>query len=97
MKEEYKVVELGDGSKWFVASEITYNDEVYQYMVGLSDNEEEFLDKYQVVKTYTDNNEEYFELVNDNDVLKLVIPLLMPEAKEYIENPSRIEELIAEN
>jgi len=97
MNEEYKVVELGDGSKWFVASEITYNDEVYQYMVGLSDNEEDFLDKYQVVKTYEDNGEEYFELIQDNDILKVVVPLLMPGAKEYIEDPSKIEELITEN
>lgn len=97
MNEEYKVVELGNNTKWFVASEIVYNNETYQYMVEINDSEDEFLDNYQVVKTYINNGEEYFELITNQDLLKEIVPLLMPEAKEYIEHPEKLQELINEN
>lgn len=92
--EGYKVVKLADGTKWFVTSEVIYQNGRYQYMIGLSDNEEEFLEKAQVMRVYHYQNQEYFDLVKDQELLKVLVPMLMPEVKEYIDNPDKLKELM---
>lgn len=92
-KEEYKVVEFEDDTKWFIASEITYNDEKYQYLASVNDKEDEFTDEYKVMKISTEGDDTYYDLVEDAETLKIVVPLLMPEAKEYIDNPDKLQEL----
>ena len=47
-----------------------------------------------VMRVYHYQNQEYFDLVKDQDLLKVLVPMLMPEAKDYIDNPDKLKELM---
>ncbi len=93
--EEFKVVELADGTKWFVLSEIVYDKGLYRYVVGVENDD--LTDKFQVLRVYFSEGEEYFQTVKDQEILKQVIPLLMPDTKDYIDNPDKLKELMEQN
>ena len=87
------VVEFGENDKWFVLAEKVIDGSKYSYLVRVNQNEDDFIDEYQVVKSYFDGNDEYMDVVN-GDELRTVVPLLIPEAKEYIEHPEKLKELL---
>ena len=91
--ENYEIIELDDG-KWFVIAETTYDNILYDYVVGVNDNEDEFLDEYRVMKVEEYNDELYFDTVTDKELLNKIMPLLMPEAKQFMENPEKLKELL---
>ena len=97
MEKEYKVVRLADGTKWFIVSEITYNGALYKYGIAVNDAEDDFQDQYQVMRVYESDNKKFIDIVKDQALLREIVPLLVPDAKEYIENPEKLEELIKEN
>lgn len=88
----HTVVEFGENDKWFVLAEKVVNGFKYSYLVRVNQTEDDFIDEYQVVKSYFNNNDEYMDVVN-GDELKEVMPLLIPEAKEYIENPEMLKQI----
>ena len=87
------VVTFTDGSKWAVVAEANYDGDVYNYLVGVNEAEDDFLDKYKVVKIVLENSKKYMDDVKDKDILKKVSPLLMPEVKKYIDNPELLADL----
>ena len=89
----YTTVEFDDNDKWFVIAEKVIDGSKYSYMIRLNQSEDDFIDEYQVVKSYFDGNEEYMDLVN-GDELRKVVPILVDDAKELIKNPERIKELL---
>lgn len=86
------VITLGT-DKWLVVAEAVYNAETYDYLVKVNQDEDEILDDKKVVKVIMDNGEKYMDEVTDGDILKNVVPLLVPEAKKYIANPELLSEL----
>ena len=90
----YTVVEFDENDKWFVLAERIINGSKYSYLVRVNQNEDDFIDEYQVVKSYFDGNDEYMDVVN-GDELKKVIPVLIPEAKEYIEHPEKLKQILS--
>lgn len=94
MKEEdYKLVTLVDDTKWLVVAQTVYDEAEYQYFVGVNENEDEILEEYKVMRVYHKDNQNYYDEVKDADILKIVVPLLIPEAAEYIKNPDKLKEL----
>ena len=91
--EEYKVAELADGTKWFVLAEKVYNKGLYRYVVELNKAEDDFTDHFEVMRVYFNEDKQYSKIEKDQNILKEVIPLLIPEAKEYIEKPEKLSEL----
>ena len=89
----YTTVEFDDNDKWFVIAEKVIDGSKYSYMIRLNQSEDDFIDEYQVVKSYFDGNDEYMDLVN-GDELRKVVPILVYDAKELIKNPERIKELL---
>lgn len=89
----HTVVEFDENDKWFVLAEKVIDGSKYSYLVRVNQNEDDFIDEYQVVKSYFSNGDEYMDVVN-GDELRKVIPLLVPEAKEYIEHPEKLKELL---
>ncbi len=89
----YTTVEFDDNDKWFVIAEKVIDGSKYSYMIRLNQSEDDFIDEYQVVKSYFDGNDEYMDLVN-GDELRKVVPILVDDAKELIKNPERIKELL---
>ena len=83
------VVTFTDGSKWAVVAEANYDGDVYNYLVGVNEAEDDFLDKYKVLE----NGKKYMDDVKDKDILKKVSPLLIPEVKKYIDNPELLADL----
>ena len=86
------VITLGT-DKWLVVAETVYNDETYDYLVKVNQDENEILDDKKVMKVIMDNGEKYMDEVTDREVLKKIVPLLVPEAKKYITNPELLSEL----
>lgn len=93
-KKEYKVVKLSDGKKWLVIAENKYMDDTYQYLVGVNENEDDLLDEYEVVKVVMEGDRKYLDVVKDQELLKVVIPILMPDTKKYMDKPEKLKELI---
>ena len=93
MEKEYQVVTLADGTKWFVLSEETYDGGLYRYVVEL-DDEDERTDTFKVMRVYNQDGQEFFGFIEDQELLKQIIPLLVPGSKEYIENPEKVNELM---
>ena len=91
----HTVVEFDENDKWFVLAEKMIDGSKYSYLVRVNQNEDDFIDEYQVVKSYFDGNDEYMDVVN-GDELRTVVPLLIPEAKEYIEHPEKLKELLSD-
>ena len=89
----YTTVEFDDNDKWFVIAEKVIDGSKYSYMIRLNQSEDDFIDEYQVVRSYFDGNDEYMDLVN-GDELRKVVPILVDDAKELIKNPERIKELL---
>ena len=91
----HRVVEYDENDKWFVVAEKMIDGSKYSYLVRVNQNEDDFIDEYQVVKSYFSNGDEYMDVVN-GDELRKVVPLLIPEAKEYIEHPEKLKELLSD-
>ena len=89
----HTVVEFDENDKWFVLAEKMIDGSKYSYLVRVNQNEDDFIDEYQVVKSYFSNGDEYMDVVN-GDELRKVVPLLIPEAKEYIQHPEKLKELL---
>ena len=89
----HTVVEFDENDKWFVLAEKMIDGSKYSYLVRVNQREDDFIDEYQVVKSYFSNGDEYMDVVN-GDELRKVVPLLIPEAKEYIEHPEKLKELL---
>ena len=86
------VITLGS-DKWLVVAEAVYNAETYDYLVKDNQDADDILDDKKVVKVIIDKCEKYMDEVTDGDILKNVVPLLVPEAKKYITNPELLSEL----
>lgn len=91
----HTIVEFDENDKWFVLAEKMIDGSKYSYLVRVNRNEDDFIDEYQVVKSYFSNGDEYMDVVN-GDELRKVVPLLIPEAKEYIEHPEKLKELLSD-
>lgn len=95
--EEYKVAALADGTKWFVLAEAVYNKGLYRYVVQLNETEDDFTDHFEVMRVYFNADKQFSKIEKDQAILKEVVPLLVPEAKEYIDNPEKLKELVNVN
>lgn len=89
----YTVVVFDENDKWFVMAEKVIDGNKYSYMIRVTNDENDFIDEYQVVRSYFDGNDEYMDVVN-GDELKKILPVLVPEAKELIEHPEKLKELL---
>ena len=92
----YTVIEFDDNDKWFVIAEKVIDGSKYSYMIRVNQNEDDFIDEYQVVKSYFNGNDEYMDVVN-GDELKRIMAILVPEAKELIEHLEKLKELLGLN
>lgn len=92
----YTVVQFNDDDKWFVIAEKVIDGSKYSYMIRVNQNEDDFIDEYQVVKSYFDGDDEYMDVVN-GDELKKIMPILVPDAKELIEHPDKLKKLLGLN
>lgn len=86
------IVSFDEGDRWFVlyTGRVDKND--YSYLVKLDGDEP--TDEYKLFKSEYSLGDEYMDEVIDNDEKKKVLSSLIPEIKEYIDNPDKIKELI---
>lgn len=83
----YTIIEFDENEKWFVIGETTYNNEKYNYLIKLTSDESDFIEDFMVVKCSISNNEEYFDMVKDKEILNKVVPLLIPDTDELLRKP----------
>ena len=90
----YTVVEFDENNKWFVISEKEINNIKYSYLIRVNSAEDDFIDEYAVVKSVYKNGEEFMEIVNDN--LDKIVPILVPESLEYINDYDKLKKMLKE-
>ena len=95
--ENIKLITLSNGSKWIEVAQTIYNNETYKYLLEVNAEEDDITDNVKFVSEYDDNGKTMIRDVNDTNILRIIIPLLVPETNEYFNNPNKLEELIAEN
>ena len=95
--ENIKLITLSNGSKWIEAAQTIYNNEKYKYLLEVNNTEDDITDNVKFVSEYDDNGKTMIRDVNDTNILRIIIPLLVPETNEYFNNQNKLEELIAEN
>ena len=86
----YSLVEFDEGDKWFVAAEKEIENTKYSYLVRVDENEEDFIDEFQLAKSVYDKEEEYMITVTDKEEEKRIIPILIPESKDYFEEVKKL-------
>ncbi len=90
----YTIIEFAENDKWFVIGETTYNDEKYNYLIKVTPDENDFIEEFMTVKCIMNNGEEYFDEVTDQAILKEIMPKLIPNLDELLQNPKEaLEEL----
>ncbi len=90
----YTIIEFDENDKWFVIGETVYNNEKYNYLIKVTPDETDFIEEFMTVKCITNNGEEYFDQVTDQAILKEILPQLIPDLAELLQNPKEaLEEL----
>ncbi len=89
------IIEFEDNSKWLVIASKKIGDNKYSYLIKVNENEDDFIDEYQVVKSYFVNDDEYMDTVNGLEA-KETLKILIPSAKEFIENPKKLKTFLGE-
>lgn len=89
------IIEFEDNSKWLVITSKKIGDNKYSYLIKVNENEDDFIDEYQVVKSYFVNDDEYMDTVNGSEA-KEALKILIPSAKEFIENPEKLKTFLGE-
>ena len=69
------------------------NGNKYSYLIRVNQSEDDFINEYRVVRSYFDGNDEYMDVVRGNE-LKIILPDLVPEARDLIEHPEKLRELL---
>lgn len=83
----YTIIEFDENNKWFVLSETIYNNEIYEYLIKVNKEEDDFIEDFMVVKCIIQKEEEYFSIVKDKDTLAHVLPKLIPGTEAILKNP----------
>ena len=89
----HTVVVFDEDDKWFVLAEKVINGTKYSYLIRVNQSEDDFINEYRVVRSYFDGNDEYMDVVRGNE-LKIILPDLVPEARDLIEHPEKLRELL---
>ncbi len=93
----YSVVEFDENDKWFVVSEKEIDNIKYSYLVRVNKSEDDFEDEYKIVRSYFENGSEYMDTLTDKETIQRIMPVLVPESLEYIQNPDLIKKYLKEN
>lgn len=80
------VIEFDENDKWIVVSEKEIDGIKYLYLIKIDNTEENVMDEMKIVKSYLKDDIEYMEDVEDKELLKKILPIFIPESKEYLES-----------
>ena len=80
--ENVKLITLSDGSKWIAVSETVYNNEKYKYLLGVNENEDDITEETKFAREYDVDGQTFIEEVEDENIIKIITPLLIPEEEE---------------
>ena len=90
MNNLFKILDFGDGTKWFIIGQTIYNNEDYKYLIRVTEDEEDFLNEFLLVKYYIQNKEEYIVKVTDPKISEEVMLKIMPEIKPLLKDKKEI-------
>ena len=88
--ELFKILEFGDGTKWFVIGVTNYNNETYKYLIKVNNEETDFIDEFLLVKYYIKDGKEYIVKVKDPKISETVMLKIMPEIKPLLSHKKEI-------
>ena len=89
------IVSFGNNDKWLVITSKKIDNNTYSYLIRINDKEDKFIDEYKVVKSHFVGRDEYMDVVNGNE-LKKVLEILLPEVKELTDNPEKLKSILGD-
>lgn len=90
----FKIIDFLDGNKWFVIAETTYNNQNYKYMIRVTDDEEDFIEEFNLIKYVIFDGKEYAETVTNPAESEAVMLKIIPEIKDVLKNKNQILEKV---
>ena len=90
----YDTIDLADGTQWFILSEKVYENNTYNLVIETNDRDEFFPERARVLKEVIKDGKTYFCDVKDESLLNTLIPILVPESKQFIDNPEQLREIL---
>ena len=90
----YDTIDLADGTQWFILKELPYNNNTYYLVIETNDNDDFFPEQAKVLKEVIKDGKTYFSNVKNEDLLNTLIPLLVPESKQFIDNPEQLKQIL---
>lgn len=90
----FKILDFLDGNKWFVIAEKFYNNQNYKYLIKLTDDEEDFIEEFKLIKYFVIDGSEYMSDVTDAKESEAVMKLMYPEIEKILKNKKEILEKI---
>ena len=78
----HTVLTLEDDEKYVVVAKIEYEGNYYDYLLQLTDDEEDVTDQVEIVKEEKENDEIYIDEIIDEELLKKLTPLFQKQLEE---------------
>ncbi len=78
----HTVLTLEDDEKYVVVAKIEYEGNYYDYLLQLTDDEEDVTDQVAIVKEEKENDEIYIDEIIDEELLKKLTPLFQKQLEE---------------
>ena len=78
----HTVLTLEDDEKYVVVAKIEYEGNYYDYLLQLTDDEEDVTDQVAIVKEEKENDEIYIDEIIDEQLLKKLTPLFQKQLEE---------------
>lgn len=78
----HTVITLDDNKKYVVMSKIEKDGIFYDYLLQLSSNEEDVINKAVIVKEEKDGQDIFIETIKDANLLDILLPLFRKQLSE---------------
>lgn len=88
------VVSFDENNKWLSVAEGNIEGKKYSYLVKLNSTFDDITDEYKLYKSEYSLGDEYMEEVTDKNEIRNVIPILVPEVREFMDNPEKVQSLL---
>jgi len=75
-----QIIHLKNGTKYLVINQAIYKGKNYYFVVGVTEDEQDLTQEFQIVEETKKDESSYLSTVKDPDLIKLLAEYLEPKA-----------------
>ena len=94
MNIEYQLIKLPSGDKWAIIAEAIYNGGKYRLLLRVNDAEDNIIEEFNIMRVYHKDGTDYYDELKPSELTKELLILLVPEAREHIDDSKNLEEIV---